>query len=166
MLFGRTDESEETMTDMDNFEVKVAITRMPGAEDLPLPRYMSRGAAGMDLPAAVTKETILRPGEFAKIPTGFAVALPVGYEAQVRPRSGLAARHGVTVLNTPGTVDSDYRGEICVILINHGPNPFKVDRGDRIAQIIISPVVQVLLEEVADLEETLRGAGGFGHTGT
>jgi dUTP pyrophosphatase len=138
---------------------------MPGGEDLPLPKYMSAGAAGLDLPAAVKEGKTLQPGEFAKIPTGFAIALPQGYEAQVRPRSGLAARHGVTVLNTPGTVDSDYRGEIGVILINLGSEPFTINRGDRIAQLVISPVVQGNLEEVSDLEETRRGPGGFGHTG-
>jgi dUTP pyrophosphatase len=146
-------------------KIPVAIARMPGAEDLPLPRYMSAGAAGLDLPAAVEGEKILQPGEFAKIPTGFAIALPEGYEAQVRPRSGLAARHGVTLLNAPGTVDSDYRGEIAVILINHGSEPFAVNRGDRIAQLVISPVLQGDLEEVSKLAETRRGPGGFGHTG-
>ncbi len=146
-------------------KIPVEIARMPGAEDLPLPRYMSRGAAGLDLPAAIEGEKILQPGEFAKIPTGFAIALPEGYEAQARPRSGLAARHGVTILNTPGTIDSDYRGEIGVILINLGAEPFTINRGDRIAQLIIAPVVQGSLKEVSELEKTHRGPGGFGHTG-
>ncbi|MBI5574781.1 MAG: dUTP diphosphatase [Deltaproteobacteria bacterium] len=133
-------------------------------EDL-LPAYQTEGAAGMDLRADVDGEVVLPPLGRALIPTGIAVALPPGVEAQVRPRSGLAARHGVTCLNSPGTIDSDYRGEILVILVNFGSEPFSVRRGDRIAQIVFSPVLRAVLRVVDDLDETRRGEGGFGHTG-
>lgn len=147
-------------------EITVRVERLPHGADLPLPKYGSAEAAGCDLLAAVEGERILAPGESAIIPTGLKIALPDGYEAQVRPRSGLAAKHGVTVLNTPGTVDSDYRGEVGVILINHGTAPFAVERGMRIAQMVVAPVTRVAWEDSADLDETARGAGGFGSTGT
>ena len=146
--------------------IPIAVKRLPHNVDLPLPSYESALAAGMDLPAAVEQDVILEPGQRALIPTGLAIAVPDGYEAQIRPRSGLAARNGVTVLNTPGTVDADYRGEVKVILANLGDQPFTVTRGARIAQMVIAPVVQALLEEVAELPETARGIGGFGSTGT
>ena len=146
--------------------VSVAVKRLPHNADLPLPAYESAAAAGMDLPAAVRQELTLAPGERALVPTGLAIALPDGYEAQVRPRSGLAAQNGVTVLNTPGTVDADYRGEIKVILANLGNEDFIIERGMRIAQMVIAPVVQAILQEAESLPETARGEGGFGSTGT
>jgi dUTP pyrophosphatase len=145
--------------------VPVRIARMPGAEDLPLPRYASAGAAGLDLPAAVEGERVLAPGERALIPTGFRIELPPGYEAQVRPRSGLALRHGVVLPNAPGTIDSDYRGELRVILWNTGPEPFRLRRGDRVAQLVVAPVARAALVPVEALAATARGEGGFGHTG-
>lgn len=135
----------------------------PEQRDLSLPRYASSGAAGMD--AAAAEEAVLRPGEIKLIPTGFAVALPEGFELQVRPRSGLAVKHGITVVNAPGTVDADYRGEVKVALINLGQSPFTVRRGDRIAQLILAPVCQARLAVVDALAATERGGGGFGHTG-
>lgn len=146
-------------------ESPVFITRLDHAKDLPLPKYETSGAAGMDLLAAVTQKLVIEPGAVALVPTGIAFALPVSLEAQVRPRSGLAAKFGVTVLNAPGTIDSDYRGEVKVILINHGKAPFKIERGMRVAQLVIAPVKQIHWEEVANLEESARGAGGFGSTG-
>ena len=146
--------------------VSVAVKRLPHNADLPLPAYESAAAAGMDLPAAVEQELTLAPGERVLVPTGLAIALPDGYEAQVRPRSGLAARNGITVLNTPGTVDADYRGEIKVILANLGNEDFIIERGMRIAQMVIAPVVQAILQEAESLPETARGEGGFGSTGT
>lgn len=143
----------------------VEICRLPHGAGLELPHYATLHAAGADLRAAIEEELILRPGERALIPTGFAMALPDGFEAQVRPRSGLALKHGVTVLNTPGTIDADYRGEVGVILINHGDAPFHIQRGDRIAQMIIAPFVQAAFDEVAELSETARGSGGFGSSG-
>jgi dUTP pyrophosphatase len=147
--------------------VKVDIRQLPHAEGLALPAYQSADAAGLDLLAAVSAETplILSPGKYAMVPTGLTIALPRGFEAQVRPRSGLAAKHGVTVLNSPGTVDADYRGEINVILINHGDAAFTVRRGERIAQMVIAPVVQAQLVAVDALSSTDRGSGGFGSTG-
>ncbi|TAL00137.1 MAG: dUTP diphosphatase [Rhodospirillaceae bacterium] len=145
--------------------VTVDIKRLPEAADLPLPTYQTVHAAGMDLCAAVTAEVILTPGARAIIPTGFSIALPPGYEAQIRPRSGLAAKNGVTVLNTPGTIDADYRGEIGVILVNLGREPFAITRGARIAQMIVAPVATVSWRETDTLPETDRGAGGFGSTG-
>jgi dUTP pyrophosphatase len=145
--------------------LNVPIQRLAGAEDLPLPKYATAQAAGMDLCAAVKADVVLAPGARAVIPTGYAIALPAGYEAQVRPRSGLAAKNGVTVLNTPGTIDSDYRGEIGVILINHGAETFTVTRGLRIAQMVIATYAAVSWTETATLPETHRGAGGFGSTG-
>jgi dUTP pyrophosphatase len=148
--------------------VEVRIMRLAHAADLPLPQYQSAIAAGVDLLAAVPAEApvTLAPGARALIPTGIALALPPGYEGQVRPRSGLAARHGVTVLNAPGTVDADYRGEVQVVLANFGSEPFVVSRGTRIAQLVIAAVQQVTLLEVDTLDSTMRGQGGFGSTGT
>lgn len=143
--------------------VPVLVRRLPGAEDLPLPAYATQGAAGMDMVAA--EERIVQPGERVAVATGFAIAIPHGYEIQIRPRSGLALKHGITVPNTPGTIDSDYRGEVKVILINHGVEPYKVRRGDRIAQAVLSPVVRASWLEVDELDETQRGKGGFGSTG-
>ena len=145
--------------------VRIAIVRDPDCEDIPLPDYATDHAAGMDLRAAVREPVILEPGERALIPTGLRIALPPGHEAQIRPRSGLAVRHGVTMVNTPGTIDADYRGEIRVILINMGKEPFTVRRGDRIAQMVVAPVSRVAWMPVETLDETSRGAGGFGHTG-
>lgn len=143
------------------------VVRLPHAEGLPLPAYETAQAAGMDLRAAVPDEAplVLRPGARAMVPTGLAMALPDGFEAQVRPRSGLAAKHGVTCLNTPGTIDADYRGEVKVILINLGDEDFTIRRGERIAQMVIAPVVQGRWTEVESLDDTARGAGGFGSTG-
>jgi dUTP pyrophosphatase len=145
--------------------VAVRIARMPGADDLPLPGYATPGAAGLDLPAAVEGELRLAPGERRLVPTGFRIELPPGYEGQVRPRSGLALRHGVVLPNAPGTIDSDYRGELRVILWNTGTEPFVLRRGDRVAQLVVAPVVRAVLVPVAVLAETPRGEGGFGHTG-
>ncbi|NOJ49746.1 dUTP diphosphatase [Bradyrhizobium archetypum] len=147
--------------------VKVEVCQLPHGAGLELPAYQSSDAAGLDLLAAVPADTplMLQAGKFAMVPTGLTIALPSGYEAQVRPRSGLAAKHGVTVLNSPGTVDADYRGEINVLLINHGDAPFPIKRGERIAQMVIAPVVQGELVPVAVLSATERGSGGFGSTG-
>ena len=143
------------------------VMRLPHGDGLPLPAYETAGAAGMDLRAAVADDAplTLAPGDRALVPTGLAMAIPGGFEGQVRPRSGLAAKHGVTCLNTPGTIDSDYRGEVKVILINLGQEPFTIARGDRIAQLVLAPVVLARWEEVAELDDTARGAGGFGSTG-
>jgi dUTP pyrophosphatase len=148
-------------------KIKVEILQLPHGKGLALPAYQSADAAGLDLLAAVPEETplILAPGKHAMVPTGLAIALPPGFEAQVRPRSGLAAKHGVTVLNSPGTVDADYRGEISVILINHSETAFAIKRGERIAQMVIAPVVQAQLVPLATLSATDRGSGGFGSTG-
>jgi len=145
----------------------VRVKRLPHGEGLPLPSYQSKSAAGLDVVAGVAEEAPveLRPGARALIPSGFALELPQGYEAQVRPRSGLALKYGVTLLNSPGTIDSDYRGELMVILINHGAEPFVVHRGDRIAQLVIAPVAQVEIAATDELEATTRGEGGFGSTG-
>ncbi len=144
----------------------VAIRRLPHARSLPLPTYATAGSAGMDLNAAVEDNVVLAPGTRAVVPTGLAIALPPGYEAQVRPRSGLAIRHGIILVNSPGTVDSDYRGEIKVILANLDSKALTLRRGMRIAQLVVAPVQQVAWEEVDRLPETARGAGGFGSTGT
>jgi dUTP pyrophosphatase len=150
-----------------NVTVKVEIRQLPHAQGLALPAYQSADAAGLDLLAAVPEGApmVLAPGKYALIPTGLTIALPPGYEAQVRPRSGLAAKHGVTVLNAPGTVDADYRGEISVILINHGDAPFPIRRGERIAQMVIASVTRAELVAAASLSATDRGSGGFGSTG-
>jgi len=144
---------------------KVQIQRLPHGEGIDLPFYATTHAAGADLRAAVDDDVIIQPGETALIKTGFAMALPDNFEAQVRPRSGLALKFGITVLNTPGTIDADYRGEVGVILINHGKEPFTISRGDRIAQMIIAPFVQADFSSVSELSETQRGAGGFGSSG-
>ena len=151
---------------MSSSGISVAIKRLAHGGDLPLPSYATQDSAGMDLSAAVASDLVLKPGARAIVPTGFAIALPAGYEAQVRPRSGLAAKNGVTVLNAPGTIDADYRGEVGVILINHGDRDFVVTRGMRIAQMVIAPVSPATMAEVAELPTTARGAGGFGSTGT
>ena len=147
--------------------IKIDFRQLPHGEGLALPAYQSAHAAGLDLLAAVPEDApvTLAPGKYALIPTGLTIALPAGYEAQIRPRSGLAAKHGVTVLNAPGTVDADYRGEISVPLINHGDMPFQIRRGERIAQMVIASVVRVELIPVAALSATERGSGGFGSTG-
>ncbi|HEY8152562.1 MAG TPA: dUTP diphosphatase [Myxococcota bacterium] len=145
--------------------LRVRITRLRGERDLPLPARATRGAAGFDLHAGVESELVLAPRARALIPTGFAIAVPPGYEAQVRPRSGLALEHGIVLPNAPGTIDSDYRGEVKVIVCNTGEQAFTIRRGDRIAQLVIAPVVFAEWEEVASLDATERGAGGFGHTG-
>lgn len=145
--------------------VEVALMRLPHAQDLPLPAYQSEDAAGLDLLAAVEEPVVLPPLGRALVPTGLAMALPSGYEAQVRPRSGLAAKHGVTVLNSPGTIDADYRGEIKVVLINLSDTSFTIARGERIAQMVIAPVSRARLVETEALDATARGAGGFGSTG-
>ncbi len=137
----------------------------PEGEGLDLPAYATEGSAGMDLRAAIEESKTLEPGERALISAGFSMALPTGYEAQVRPRSGLALRHGVTVLNTPGTIDSDYRGTVAVILVNLGDEPFVIERGERIAQMVIAPVTRAELRQVDELSGSTRGDGGFGHTG-
>jgi dUTP pyrophosphatase len=148
---------------MSSSRVSVAIKRLAHGGGLPLPGYATADSAGMDLAAAVASDLVLKPGARAVVPTGFAVAVPRGYEAQVRPRSGLAAKNGV---NAPGTIDADYRGEVGVILINHGDQDFTITRGMRIAQMVIAPVSQASMAEVAELPVTERGAGGFGSTGT
>jgi dUTP pyrophosphatase len=146
--------------------VRVSILRLPHGVDLPLPDYATEGSAGLDLVAAVTEPVMLPPGERALIPTGLALALPAGYEAQVRPRSGLALRHGITVLNSPGTIDADYRGEVAVILVNLGQEQVAITRGMRIAQLVLAPVTRTSLAEVSELPASARGEGGFGSTGT
>jgi dUTP pyrophosphatase len=147
--------------------VTIEIRQLPHAEGLPLPAYQTAHAAGLDLQAAVpeTEPLVLAAGHHAMVPTGLSIALPDGHEAQVRPRSGHAARHGVTVLNAPGTIDADYRGEICVLLINHGSEAFTIRRGERIAQMVIAPVARAELIVVTSLSTTERGSGGFGSTG-
>lgn len=145
--------------------VAVRIRVLPHGEGLPLPAYETAGAAGCDLRAAIALPIVLAPGARAVVPCGFAMALPDGWEAQVRPRSGLAAKHGVTVLNAPGTIDCDYRGEVKVPLVNHGQEAFTISRGDRIAQMVVAPVVQVSWEAAETLDDTHRGSGGFGSTG-
>jgi len=145
--------------------IDIQVVRLPHGRDLPLPSYQSAHAAGLDLLAAVEAAVTLKPGERSLIPTGIAIALPEGFEAQVRPRSGLAARHGITLLNTPGTIDADYRGEIQVLLINLGAEPVVIERGMRIAQMVVAPVSRAQWHEVVTLPDSDRGAGGFGSTG-
>lgn len=149
------------MTDM----IRVRRLRPETDADIPLPRYMTPHASGMDICAAIDDQLILNAGEIALIPTGFAMAIPAGFEAQIRPRSGLAVRHGIGLINSPGTIDADYRGEVMIPLINLGKTPFTIHRKDRIAQMIITRVYQARLELVENLDETERSAGGFGHTG-
>jgi dUTP pyrophosphatase len=146
--------------------VVIGYRRLPHGEELPLPAYATDGAAGMDLVAAIDAAVLLAPGERRLIPTGLILELPRGFEAQVRPRSGLALKHGVTVLNSPGTIDSDYRGEVQVLLINHGNAAVAIARGDRIAQMVVAPVTSATLESRTDLTSTPRGSGGYGSTGT
>ena len=147
-------------------EVPIHITRVNDtANDIPLPQYATENSAGMDLCAALDEELAVQPGETVLVPTGFAIALPEGYEAQVRPRSGLAIKHQIGILNSPGTIDADYRGEVRVILTNFGKNDFVIRRGDRIAQLVVAPYTRVVWEEQESLSETTRGVGGFGHTG-
>lgn len=146
--------------------MRVAITRVTdGTHDVPLPAYATAGSAGMDVRAAVEGEMTVAPGETVLVPTGFAIAVPAGHEAQIRPRSGLAIKHGIGVLNAPGTIDSDYRGEVRIILTNFSRIPFIIRRGDRIAQMVIAPFVRAEWDERPSLDDTDRGAGGFGHTG-
>jgi dUTP pyrophosphatase len=145
--------------------IEVPLQRLPHGAGLPLPAYATAHAAGLDLLAAVSEAVELLPGARRLVPTGISIALPAGYEAQIRPRSGLALKHGVTLLNSPGTIDADYRGEVGVILINHGEAPFRLERGDRIAQLVISPVARLAWRESDVLPESERGAGGFGSTG-
>ncbi|KZB71569.1 MULTISPECIES: dUTP diphosphatase [Thalassospira] len=146
--------------------LSVDLKKLPHGADLPLPEYATAQSAAVDLQAAIDGTLVLEPGKRAMVETGIAIALPAGFEAQVRPRSGLAAKNGVTVLNSPGTIDADYRGEIKVILINHGDEAFEIERGMRIAQLVVAPVTQVQWNAVEELNETARGAGGFGSTGT
>ena len=148
----------------ENFSI--SITRFPHANGISLPEYQTNGSAGMDLCAAIENELVLSPMQIAIVPTGFAISLPNGFEAQVRPRSGLAAKYGITIVNSPGTIDSDYRGEIKVILQNLGKENFVIKRGERIAQMIIAKYEKIEWNEVVSLDETQRGEGGFGHTGT
>lgn len=143
----------------------VRITREPGCEDIPLPNHESEHAAGMDLRAAVDEPVVLQPGERVLVRTGIRIALPPGAEAQIRPRSGLAIRHGITMLNSPGTIDADYRGEIRLIIVNLGQDTFTIHRGDRVAQMVVAPVHRVQWQLADSLDETTRGDGGFGHTG-
>lgn len=150
---------------MEQIDVQFAWLAAQESSDLAPPRYHSHLASGMDAAAAVTEPVVLAPGEIRLIPTGFAIALPPGFELQVRPRSGLAIKHGVTVVNAPGTIDADYRGEVRIGLVNLGREPFTIRRGDRIAQLVLAPVCQAQLQVVAALTETDRGSGGFGHTG-
>lgn len=147
--------------------IPIHLVRLAHGEGLPLPRQQTAGSAGLDLAAALAPDEVIEiaPGAVAMIPTGLTIAIPLGYEAQIRPRSGLAAKHGITVLNSPGTVDADYRGEVKVLLINHGTVPFPVRRGERIAQMVVAPVSRVELVEVEALDETERGEGGYGSTG-
>ena len=143
----------------------IAVVRLPEGEGLPLPVYMTGGAAGADVVAAVREDVVIVPGGRALVPTGFALEIPAGFEVQIRPRSGLAVKHGVTLLNSPGTIDSDYRGPVGIVLVNHGAEPYVVRRGERIAQLVVAPVVQAAFREVEALAASARGEGGFGSTG-
>ncbi len=158
--------SASAMQKANDNQVSIALKILDHAKDLPLPAYATAQAAGMDIVAAIDEPIVMQPGERALIPTGLSIALPAGFECQIRPRSGLAAKNGVTVLNSPGTVDADYRGEIKAILINLGQEPFTIERGMRVAQMVIARYTQASWSVVADLDETSRGAGGFGSTGT
>jgi len=146
--------------------LKVFFKKLPHAESIELPDYATRDSAGMDVRAVVDEPLTLKPGQRALVPTGFQMALPPGYEAQIRPRSGLALRHGITMLNTPGTIDADYRGEVSVLVVNLGQEPYEISRGDRIAQMVIAPVTRAEIVEAGELPETVRGEGGFGSTGS
>ncbi len=159
-LLGMTEENASNLR-----KVRILVERLPEGEGLPLPSYATPGSAGMDLYAAIDEDITLMPGERTLVPTGLKIAVPDGYEAQIRPRSGLALKNGVTLVNTPGTIDSDYRGALQVIVINLGNEPVTIRRGDRIAQMVIAPVVRAELYETDSLPETSRGVGGFGHTG-
>ena len=150
---------------MQQVEVQFCWFDRQAKEDLSLPGYASEQAAGMDVAAAIHKDLILQPGDISLVPTGFGVALPEGYELQVRPRSGLAVKHGITIINAPGTIDADYRGEVRIGLVNLGREPYTIRRGDRIAQLVLAPVCQARLQRTDCLDETVRGSGGFGHTG-
>jgi dUTP diphosphatase len=145
--------------------MRISLMRV-GTNDAPLPRYATAGAVGADLAAAISEPLVIGTGEFQLVPCGFSIAIPDGFEAQIRPRSGLASKHGVTVLNAPGTIDSDYRGEVKVLLVNHGPAPFTVTPGMRVAQMVVAPVTRARWEEVVELPSTERNTGGFGHSGT
>ena len=147
---------------MEQIELKI---KKPDNYDLPLPAYETNGSSGMDIRAWTEEEIILRPGDIKLVPTGISISIPPGYEAQIRPRSGLALKHGIGLVNSPGTIDSDYRGEIGIIMVNFGKEPFIIRRGDRIAQMVIARIYQARILEVADLESTVRGDGGFGHSG-
>ena len=161
---GPASASDERSNSLENKPIRVEVRRIGGL-DLPLPAYQTDGSAGMDLAASVDEELAIPHGEWRLVPTGLTMAIPRGFEAQVRPRSGLALKHGVTVLNSPGTIDSDYRGEVKVALVNHGKEPFVVRRGERIAQLVICPVARADWAPVESLDETARGAGGYGSTG-
>lgn len=145
-------------------EILIPIRQLPGQEDVPLPCYMTAQAAGMDVCAAVRSDTTIAPGERMIIPTGIAIELPTGFEAELRPRSGLAIKHGITLINSPGTIDADYRGEVGLLLINHGRDPFVVRRGERMAQMVVHPVCRIAWQTKNELAATVRGEGGFGHT--
>ena len=146
-------------------KIKILLKKKEGCEDLPIPRYATSGSSGMDLVADVNEDIVLKPGDIKLISAGIYISIPEGYEAQVRPRSGLALKHGISLVNTPGTIDSDYRGLINIIIINHGKEPFTIKRGDRIAQMVIKEVIRAEIEIKDSLDETVRSAGGFGHTG-
>lgn len=145
--------------------IKVLLKRKKGCEDLPVPKYATAGSSGLDLTADVEGEAVLMPGEIKLISSGIYVSIPEGYEAEIRPRSGLALKHGIGLVNSPGTIDSDYRGLLSLIMINHGKEPFKIRRGDRIAQMVIKEVMKADIEVTDDLDDTVRSSGGFGHTG-
>lgn len=146
-------------------KLKIRVKRLNGVRNTDLPRYESEGSSGMDIRASVEEEVVLNPGEIKLIPTGLAVSIPSGYEAQIRPRSGLALKHGIGMVNSPGTIDSDYRGEIGIIIINWGQEPFTIRKGDRVAQMVITKIYQAEMIDVEDLDQTHRGEGGFGHSG-
>jgi len=147
-------------------KIKILLKKKEGCEDLPIPRYATSGSSGMDLVADVNEDIVLKPGDIKLISAGIYISIPEGYEAQVRPRSGLALKHGISLVNTPGTIDSDYRGLINIIMINHGKEPFTIKRGDRIAQMVIKSVVKAEIEVTEELDDTVRSHGGFGHTGS
>lgn len=146
--------------------VKILLKKKEGSRDLPIPRYATPGSSGMDLVADVSGEIILKPGDIKLISAGIYISIPEGYEAQIRPRSGLALKHGISLVNTPGTIDSDYRGLINIIMINHGKEPFMIRRGDRIAQMVIKEIIKADIEVMESLDDTARSHGGFGHTGS